>query len=47
MKNDDVIRVVQMRGTKVLKVSSTFSPDEPPIEIAFLTIATTELSISR
>ena len=35
MKDDDVIRVVQMRGTKVLKVSSTFSPDEPPIEIAF------------
>ena len=24
-----------MRGTKVLNVSSTVSPDEPPIEIAF------------
>ena len=24
-----------MRGTKVLKVSSTLSPDAPPIEIAF------------
>ncbi len=35
MKDDDVIRVIQMRGTKVLKVSSTFSQDEPPIEIAF------------
>ena len=35
MKDDDVIRVVQMRGTKVLKVSSSFSPNEPPIEIAF------------
>ena len=35
IKDDDVIRVVQMRGTKVLKVSPTFSPDEPPIEIAF------------
>ena len=35
MKDDNVIRVVQIRGTKVLKVSSTFSPDEPPIEIAF------------
>ena len=35
MKDDNVIRVVQMRGTKVLKVSSTFSLDEPPIEIAF------------
>ncbi len=34
MKDDNVIRVVQMRGAKVLKVSSTFSPDEPPIEIA-------------
>ena len=35
MKDDNVIRVVQMRGTKVLKVSSTFSQDEPPIAIAF------------
>ncbi len=35
MKDDDVIRVVQMRGTKVLKVSSSFSQDAPPIEIAF------------
>ena len=35
MKDDDVIRVVQMRGTKVLRVSSVFSPDSPPIEIAF------------
>ena len=35
MKDDDVIRVVQMRGTKVLKVSSSFSPNEPPMEIAF------------
>ncbi len=35
MKDDDIIRVVQMRGTKVLKVSPTFSLDEPPIEIAF------------
>ena len=35
MKDDDVIRVVQMRGTKVLKVSSIFPPDTPPIEIAF------------
>ena len=35
MKDDDVIRVVQMRGTKVLRVSSAFSPDSPPIEIAF------------
>ena len=26
MKDDDIIRVVQMRGTKVLKVSSIFSP---------------------
>ena len=35
MKNDDVIRVIQMRGTKILKVSATPSPDHPPIEIAF------------
>ena len=35
MKDDDVIRVVQMRGAKIIKVSSVFSPDEPPIEIAF------------
>ncbi|MBQ2825853.1 MAG: helix-turn-helix transcriptional regulator [Clostridia bacterium] len=35
MKDDDVIRVVQMRGTKILRVSSAFSPDFPPIEIAF------------
>ncbi len=35
MKDDGVIRVIQMRGTKVLKVSSTFSQDEPPIEIVF------------
>ncbi|MBE6652722.1 MAG: helix-turn-helix transcriptional regulator [Ruminococcaceae bacterium] len=35
MRDDDVIRVVQMRGTKIVKVSSAVSPDEPPIEIAF------------
>ena len=35
MRDDDVIRVVQMRGTKIVKVSSVVSPDEPPIEIAF------------
>lgn len=35
MKDDDVIRIVQMQGTKILKVSSAFSQDAPPIEIAF------------
>jgi hypothetical protein len=35
MKDDDIIRVVQMQGTKVLKVTPVFSSDEPPIEIAF------------
>ncbi len=35
MKDDNVIRVVQMRGNKIVKVSSILSPDEPPIEIAF------------
>ncbi len=35
MRDDDVIRIVQIRGRKILKVSSTFSVGEPPIEIAF------------
>ena len=35
MQDDDIIRVVQIRGRKILKVSSIFSPNEPPIEIAF------------
>lgn len=35
MKDDDVIRVVQLRGTKILKITNTFSQDNPPIEIAF------------
>lgn len=33
--DDDVIRVVQLRGKQILKVSRTLSPDAPPIEIAF------------
>lgn len=35
IKDDDVIRVVQMRGREILKVTPSFSPDNPPIEIAF------------
>ena len=35
LRDDDVFRVIQMRGAKIVKVSSTLSPDEPPIEIAF------------
>ena len=35
MEDDDVIRIVQLRGRKVLKVSSALSPNDPPIEIAF------------
>ena len=35
VKDDDVIRIVQMRGTKVLAVSPRPSANEPPIEIAF------------
>ena len=35
MKDDDVIRIVQMRGNKILKVTPIFAPDTPPIEIAF------------
>lgn len=34
-KDDDVIRVVQMKGKKVIKVTTAISPDSPPIEIAF------------
>ncbi len=34
-KDDDVIRVVQMRGTKILKVYPVMSPDMPPIEMSF------------
>lgn len=34
-EDDDVIRVIQMRGKKILAVTPRMSPDEPPIEIAF------------
>ena len=47
MKDDDVIRVVQMRGAKIIKVSSVFHPTNHPLKSLFLTIATTEHSISR
>jgi len=33
--DDDVIRVVQFKGRKMIRVDRTFSPDCPPIEIAF------------
>ena len=33
--DDDVIRVIQMRGRRVMKVTSRISSDDPPIEIAF------------
>ncbi len=35
IRDDDVIRVVQMRGKQILRVDTTFSPECPPIEIAF------------
>ncbi len=35
VKDDDIIRVFQMQGKKLIKVSSAFSPDDPPIEIEF------------
>jgi len=35
IKDDDVIRIVQMRGKKIIDVAETFSPDCPPIQIAF------------
>ena len=34
-KDDDVIRIVQLRGRQVLAVTPRMSPDAPPIEIAF------------
>ncbi len=34
-KDDDVIRIVQLRGRKVLSVTPRMSPDDPAIEIAF------------
>lgn len=35
IKDDDVIRIVQMKGKQILKVTSVISQDNPPIEIAF------------
>ncbi|MBQ7827419.1 MAG: helix-turn-helix transcriptional regulator [Clostridia bacterium] len=35
IKDDDVIRIVQLRGTKIIDVAESFSPDCPPIEIKF------------
>ena len=35
IQDDDVIRIVQMRGKEILKVSRVLSKDNPPIEIAF------------
>ncbi len=35
IKDDDVIRVVQFKGKKLIKVDSGCSPNCPPIEIAF------------
>ena len=34
-EDDGVIRIVQLRGRQVLKVTPHMSPDDPPIEIAF------------
>ena len=35
MEDDDIIRIVQLRGRQVLKVTPRMSQDDPPIEIAF------------
>ena len=35
IENDDVLRIVQMRGSQILKVTPVFSEDVPPIEIVF------------
>ena len=34
-QDDEVIRIIQMRGRRVLAVTPVLSPDSPPIEIAF------------
>ena len=34
-EDDDIIRIVQLRGRQVLAVTPRMSPDVPPIEIAF------------
>ena len=35
VEDDGVIRIVQLRGRQVLKVTPSMSPDDPAIEIAF------------
>lgn len=35
IKDDDVIRIVQMRGKQILKSNQVLPQDNPPIEIAF------------
>ena len=35
IKDDNIIRIIQMKGKQVLKVTSRISQDDPPIEIAF------------
>lgn len=35
IKDDDVIRIIQMKGLNVIKVTPQLSPNHPPIEIAF------------
>lgn len=34
-ENDDIIRIIQMRGRRILSVTPKMSPDVPPIEIKF------------
>ena len=34
-EDDGIIRIIQMRGRSVLAVTPRYSPDSPPIEIAF------------
>lgn len=35
IQDDDVIRIVQLRGKQILKINRILSQDNPPIEIAF------------
>ncbi|MBQ2956124.1 MAG: helix-turn-helix transcriptional regulator [Clostridia bacterium] len=35
IKDDDVIRIIQLRGKKLLNITDRPSPNDPPIEIVF------------
>lgn len=35
IEDDDTIRIIQMRGKNIIKITTRISPDDPPIEITF------------